>query len=522
MNERGIERLKNKSMAYLRQNAKRDAGIVALGLAIGTPYGISHASVDDPFGPNEATYSVNLSGDLVADFGPLGTVEHPSEEVLPDWANLFKLGVEVKVHEIPEFAPVEDSKADIGSILSSDFTSYAQFFSHPEVIAKTVAKDLVEDAFQKSLMASGLATIGLASGYWLLGSRRRQELMEAYEPNKRKIGLSLMTFIALSSCAGDSRQPESHDSIQGNDIFIGTPLEGAQVTGRLGDLLNIYGPKVADYIQNTNEYYDNISNNLSEALANYSTPVEKSDNIVTTLVVSDLHCNVNMANPLNTIQTAIENEIVINSGDTVISGTGIEKYCVETLASANPDGVKELIVLGNHDSELTAEQAREAGFIVLDGDPVTSTGLTFLGSSDPRRSDFGKAIRSTNGETVEQQGELLAQTACEQDEPIDIIVAHDSDATSKTMEEGCAKTSLTGHYHESEGPFILNNGGVEYISGTAAGAKEGAPTIESKLGSTSEMSVWLFDKESGKAIYMRIISIEPDGSVDVSDWKSLQ
>jgi len=517
MNERGAESLKTRGMAYLRRNAKRDFGIAALGLAIGTSYGVSHASADDPFGPNQANYSVNMGGDLVADFGPLGSVEHTAEGVLPPMANLFNLGVYVKVGEIPEFTPVEDSKADIGSILSSDFSSYAQFFSHPEVIANTVARDLVEDAFQKSLLASGFATAGLAASYQLLGSRRRQELA----PYKRKAALGAMTLIALASCAGDSRQPEAHDSIQSNDIFIGTSLEGARVTGRLGDLLNIYGPKVMDYIQNTNEYYDNISDNLAEALSDYNMPIENTDNIVTALVVSDLHCNINMAKPLNTIQQAIGNELVINSGDMVISGTEPEKYCVETLSSANPDGTQVILSLGNHDSELTAEQARDAGFEVLDGDPVTYTGLTFLGSSDPRRSDFGKEIYSTNGETVEQQGKKLAETACAQDEPIDIIVAHDNNATTETMERGCALTSLTGHLHQSEGPFTLDNGGVWYVSGTAAGASEGSPTIESELGSTSQMSIWLFDRETGRAIYMRIISIQPDGSVDVSDWESL-
>jgi len=521
MNERGIESVKNKGIAYLRQNVKRDTGILALGLALGTGYGISHASADDPFGPNQATYNANLSGMLVADFGPLGKVEHQSEGVLPPIANLLKLGINVKVEEIPEFTPVEDDGADIGNLLSSDIESYAQFFSRPDVIASTVAKDLIEDAVQKSLMAGAGITLGLAAGYRLVGSRRRQELIEAYKPYQKKTALSLMTAIALFGCAGDSRQTNNQGVLPGNEVFIGTPLEGARVTGRLGDLLNIYGPKIIDYIENTDEYYDNISSNLSESLRDYSMPIEKSDRIVTALVVSDLHCNVNLAEPLKTIQEIIENDIVINSGDTVISGTAIEKYCINTFASANPEGVEEIIVLGNHDSELTGEQARDAGFIVLDGDPVTSNDLTFLGSRDPRRSDFGQAIRNINGETIEQQGEELAKTACEQDEPIDIIVAHDNGATAKTLEEGCALTSLTGHLHKSEGPYILDNGRVEYVSGTAAGANEGSPTIESKLGSTSEMSVWLFDKETGRAIYMRIISIKPDGSVNITDWESL-
>lgn len=522
MIERGLERTVEKINPNFRHRAKRGAGILGLGLTLGTAYGVTHASAEDPFGPNIATYGVNTKNTVVADFGPLGTMEHPPEDILPPLANLFHLGVDIKVGEIPEFAPVDDSPEDLASLLSGDAESYVQFFTHPEVIASTVAEDLIADAIEKSLLAGTGISLALAAGYNLLGNKRREELLESFGPEKRKKALaSFMTLIALASCTSDSLLP-TKDGFQGDAIFDGTAFEGTHVTGRLGDLMRAYGIRIMDYIENNNKYYDNISNNLTEALADYTIPVQHPDNLMTALVVSDLHCNTNMAKPLQTIQEAINNSVVINSGDTVLSGTEVEKYCIKTFASANPKGVQEIMVLGNHDSELTGQQAEDAGFIVLEeGKIITYDGMTYTGSSDPRRSDFGQEIRSTNGGTLRQQGEKLAQVACEQDNPVDVLVVHDNTASQETLDKGCAYTALTGHYHKSEDPNILENGSVEYTSGTAAGANEGMPTIESKLGATSEMSIWLFDKDTGRAAYMRTISIDPDGSVKLSAWESL-
>jgi len=156
----------------------------------------------------------------------------------------------------------------------------------------------VEDAVQKSLMAGAGFGLALAAGYGLIGDKRRAELMEIYKPHQKETAVVLlMAIVALTSCTGDSRQPDLHENQLGSDIFIGTPLEGAQVTGRVGELLDIYGPKAIDYVRSTNEYYDKISDNLVSALSDYKMPLENSENIVTALVISDLHCNINMAKP---------------------------------------------------------------------------------------------------------------------------------------------------------------------------------------------------------------------------------
>ncbi|MDF2805234.1 MAG: metallophosphoesterase, partial [Cellulosimicrobium sp.] len=102
------------------------------------------------------------------------------------------------------------------------------------------------------------------------------------------------------------------------------------------------------------------------------------EDLVTLLVVSDLHCNTGMA-PL--IRTAAERSgasIVLNAGDTTMNGTAVESFCVDSFASAVPKGVTMVVADGNHDSVETSAQERANGQTVLDGKVVEVEGLRIL------------------------------------------------------------------------------------------------------------------------------------------------
>ncbi|MDD9205535.1 metallophosphoesterase, partial [Georgenia sp. 10Sc9-8] len=86
---------------------------------------------------------------------------------------------------------------------------------------------------------------------------------------------------------------------------------------------------------------------------------------VTFLLVSDLHCNVGMADVVGEAARLAEVDAVLDAGDTVMSGTSVESFCVNAFAAAAPDGLPWVVSTGNHDSVLTAEQARAAGWTVL-------------------------------------------------------------------------------------------------------------------------------------------------------------
>ena len=110
------------------------------------------------------------------------------------------------------------------------------------------------------------------------------------------------------------------------------------------------------------------------------------EDLVTLLVVSDLHCNTGMA-PL--IRTAVERSgasVVLNAGDTTMNGTAVESFCVDSFASAVPKGVTMVVADGNHDSVETSAQERANGQTVLDGTVVEVEGGRIRGARAPRSS----------------------------------------------------------------------------------------------------------------------------------------
>src|SRR5665647_2026842 len=77
---------------------------------------------------------------------------------------------------------------------------------------------------------------------------------------------------------------------------------------------------------------------------------------VVMLLVSDLHCNIGMAEVIGAVAELSGAQVVLNAGDTTLNGTAVESYCVTAFADALPDGATMLVVTGNHDSPETAAQ----------------------------------------------------------------------------------------------------------------------------------------------------------------------
>lgn len=486
-------------------------------------YSVMHATAEESFGPHQATYSLNTSGEVVADFGPLGTAEHSAEGLLPTSLTMLNLGATITVGEIPSDAPIGTGSAGTIGLLSGDAEAYAQFFSHPEVTLHNVTDKLIKDAAMHTLLYGGEVSAGLMAASLLLGSRRRQELAEIIKKNRRRematlglVGLGLSGCIAGGSVSGAATPPP------GNPLFSNTALAGTHITGRLGEIVNTYGAQVTDYLEKDKIYYDNIAHNTEIALENYSVPGGDSEKYITVAVASDLHCNTGMANAIHTVVVKTSANMVVDSGDTVMSGTAIEKYCVDTFSAAIPDKVEKVVAPGNHDSSVTIQQEKDAGFTVLEGKVVAVGGLKILGDRDNYFNALGQPVKHINDETIAQEGKRLAKVACSQPEPVDLLVVHRPEVAFPTLSEGCANTGFSGHMHVIDGPNILNNGSISYTSGTTGGASENMPTLGTELGTEANMTVWLFDKDTKKAVYMRTITTHVDGSVSVSDWESLQ
>ncbi len=105
-------------------------------------FGVTTATAELGFGPHEAVYAVDTDGLVVADLGPLGTLEIDSP--LP-----LGLGVDVTVKEIPADLSAVTAASTLDA-LGADLESYLQFFSSPDVAVRSVAWALAVDAVRRT------------------------------------------------------------------------------------------------------------------------------------------------------------------------------------------------------------------------------------------------------------------------------------------------------------------------------------------------------------------------------------
>ncbi|UFU04970.1 metallophosphoesterase [Ruania halotolerans] len=246
------------------------------------------------------------------------------------------------------------------------------------------------------------------------------------------------------------------------------------------------------------------------------------DAVTTSLLVSDLHCNVGMADVIGAAVTSSGADLVLNAGDTVMGGTSVESYCVNAFAAGIPDGTPVVVADGNHDSRTTTEQERTNGWIVVEGEPVEVAGLRILGDTDPTLTSLGAPTHPQRDETINSMGNRLAHRACEladDGQGVDLLMVHSPYAARQVLEAGCAPISLAGHLHREIGPRQLG-WGIQWVLPSAAGAGHGTPTI-GPLNNPAVMTVLRWDTETGLPLEYRHITVGTDTSVVLSEWLSL-
>jgi predicted phosphodiesterase len=238
------------------------------------------------------------------------------------------------------------------------------------------------------------------------------------------------------------------------------------------------------------------------------------DELVSMLVVSDLHCNIGMT-PL--IRTAAERSgasIVLNAGDTTMNGTSVEQFCVNSFTSAVPDGATMVVADGNHDSVETSAQERKRGVKILDGDVIEVDGVRILGDRDALETRIGSGSKAARPETPAEQAERLAQTACDAKDGIDLLLVHSPRAGNEALETGCVPLQVSGHTHRRSGPEQFGLG-IRYVNASTAGAESGEPTV-GPLKGVAEMTVLRFDPVLREFVDWQLVQVFPDGSAQVS------
>ena len=519
--------------------------LLALGaVLVALVFGITTASVESSLGPHEARYDVTTDATITIDLGPLGTLQIDSP--LP-----LTIGVRVTVQEIPA-SVTELNQAKTLEALSGDLQSYLQFFSGPQATIQDVGRALVVDAAARSLFA----LLVLVGAWWLLrlvvGAVRWRELRDKVAPHQRAVALACVVVVVAatvltSSIGADERPVASRPT---SSVFDGTPLEGARVTGRLGGVIDTYGGQVISELRKNNEFYAKANASLEvawderqaliddrgagvvlpqptsstaatespSARPSAPAPVDQSD-LLTVVVISDLHCNVGMAPLIRTLVERSGAQLVLDAGDDTVNGTSVEQYCVTTFARAIPKGVDLVTSPGNHDSRETSRFYARAGATVLDGSVVTVDGMRILGDKDANETRVGAGgTAQASTESAVDEGVRLAKTACDDEDGVDLLLIHEPRVGDDTLDDGCSPAQISGHLHKRVGPARVGDG-VRYVSSSTAGATLGEPTV-GPLNGVAEMTVLRWDPDTRLFVDYQVVQVRPDTTASV--WPRLR
>ncbi|MDF2846159.1 MAG: metallophosphoesterase [Oerskovia sp.] len=527
-------------------------------------WGVTTATADLSLGPHEARYEVTTDSVVTVDLGPLGTLQIDSP--LP-----AGLGASVTVKEIPADLTAVDQATTLAG-LTNDLESYLQFFSGPEESIGHAVRALVLDALRRTGFAILVAGAVGALGYVVLGAARRDELTSILAPRTWEITASVaIVSLVAGSLSSSTQDRDLETTTPTSAVFAGTPLEGARITGRLAGIVDTYGGMVVDFLRENDEFYDMADKNLvaawdardtideaeaaaaaaaaaaapdaasppgaddglppGDAVEGETPPAQPGDagpdsttepspsetptddtELVTMLLISDLHCNIGMA-PL--IRTTIDRSaatLVLNAGDTTMNGTAVENFCVDAYMSALPKGTTMVVADGNHDSTVTSARERSRGAKVLDGEVLDIQGIRILGDSDAMAPGLIEGPTTRAGGAVAQAARLT-DVACKAEDGIDILLVHTPRVGNVPMDSGCVPAQLSGHMHTRSDPEQVG-GGIRYVNGSTAGAIANASRI-GPLKGTAEMTLLRFDPVERRIVDWQIVSVTPDGAADV-------
>jgi Icc-related predicted phosphoesterase len=118
--------------------------------------------------------------------------------------------------------------------------------------------------------------------------------------------------------------------------------------------------------------------------------------------------------------------LVFSAGDNT-NGTGSEEKYIKANANST-DGAPFVTVVGNHDMPPTIEQMKDNGMEIVDGEVKEVAGITILGMSDPRRTQF-LGPTTTEGDVTEQQVGEAARAIADENKPV-LVGLHEPDAAA--------------------------------------------------------------------------------------------
>lgn len=429
-------------------------------------WGIGHAEIDDYLGPHQVSFATNYRGEIQVDLGPIGNAYLPSPRA--------PIGVDITVGGVGAV----DGQTSFFS--AQTLTAYTGLVREPEEVAAGVVDRLTQDMLVESLQAELVLLAVFA--LWKIRRQLLAPWLIRRVPRRRSVAVYLTVMALVLGSALAPRPP-----VQGIRVPValdlGPSLYGLTVDSLLlADLLD-RGVKGINLLASrqqraVNTYIDAAGASLSAQAAQLPQP-EPGESLL--LGFSDLHCNEATTELITRMVTLTQPAQVLDSGDDTVNGTAPERFCITREARISGD-VPLVVATGNHDSDVTESQMRNAGMTVLDGSVIESAGLDILGDDDPERQvPFSIQRVKDRPETEEQLGQRMVDTA--RGKSVDAILVHQPAASVVVMTapEPPARLVLWGHFHSQQGPTVVphedGSWTVGMQQGTAGGVRQ--PTITS-------------------------------------------
>jgi Icc-related predicted phosphoesterase len=469
-------------------------------------------------GAHAATVSPTLDGHATLDLGAvLPRLRLPTD--LPS-----DLGVHIDVQE-----------TDANS-LTDLLTRDALIASQPDGEIARIQQVVQELAVDNAVAGVGtglLVAVVVATGWTMLGPRRRRELLHLVHSHERRVQhreivVLVAMLITIASIIGPGQMrpaqapptqwrplaellPELSFDERLQNVEVAT---GFSTTGGIG----IIRTAVETYERST-EFYGRLRDQVPRIGGRIR---QAADGETVALLVSDRHDNIGMDPFAAEVAKVARAKVLIDAGDDSSSGQSWEVFSINSLAEHFKD-LKVVAVAGNHDSGGIIEDAmRKNEFTVLDSKPVEVEGIRFLGDSDPTRTGLGSAD-TAGDETTAEQSKRLADVACNQseDQRISTFLVHDPASYQDTATRGCATLLLSGHLHRQVGPDTKTVDGrpvTTYTNGTTGGA-----AYAFALGYTLRRpgEVTLVTYSDGQPIGLQTVTAELTGEVTVGTYRPL-
>jgi predicted phosphodiesterase len=488
--------------------------VVAVAVAM---VGFANDSRTVVIGAHTTSVEPTFDGYATLDFGP----------VLPR----FRIAADQPL-DLGVYVDVGDTEAaNLNEVIRRD----AVIASQPDGEIRELQRALTDMAIDHGLRGAGAGVIAVlvTVGLWhLVGARRRSEIAESVrqeidERRRRPMVLAgvAVAVAGLAVAAAVVPGPEPSEPASGPGQWVPLPSlfpdqsldpELSRIEVLTGGASRGGVELVESAVQTYDDslvFYRDLTDRAAEIGDQLRDP-EEGDTVA--LMVADRHDNIGMDSVARAVADAGGATLVLNAGDDTSSGGSWERFSVNSFADAF-EGFEVVVVGGNHDYGGSIVDAYEdQGFTVLAGEPETVEGITFLGDSDVRASGL-VAGRTEFDETDEEQGDRLADVACESGD-VSTLLVHGPTAGAATGASGCVDLVLSGHVHRQLGPettYVDGRPTTTYSNGTTGGAAY-AFALGSALRRPAEVT--LITYHDGLPIGLQPVMFATDGEIQVRPW----